>query len=380
MRGRLVSLSLALAATIAMLMAVTGAAWADGSTTSASSSTTTSTTTSAPAASGSAASLPSAVSAATGKPTPVPKPKPSPSPSPTPSPTTAVKAAASLSLSHAYFVHKNALTLPGRVVEVQGVVKPYVAGQWVQIVATINRKGFKTDKLRIKPSANGTSGVFTEKISARHAGIVRVVASHARTAQMLGFQARRAFAVINTPGPGAKGPGVDLIQHYLVALHFYLPESGTYDLQTELAVDAYHRLLHRGTGKTLDRGTLNDLLALRGAFKVRDPGQGKHVEGDLGNQLLALINGSKVYRIYPISSGKPSTPTILGHFYVYSRVPGYLPDGMYFSDFFHGGYAIHGYDPAPDYAASHGCMRLPISDALSVWNWLSIGVPVDTYL
>ncbi len=86
-----------------------------------------------------------------------------------------------------------------------------------------------------------------------------------------------------------------------------------------------------------------------------------------------------MYRIYPISSGKPSTPTVLGHFRVYRRTPGYLPDGMYFSSFFYGGYAIHGYNPAPDYPASHGCMRLPIIDAISVYNWLNFGDVVDVY-
>jgi lipoprotein-anchoring transpeptidase ErfK/SrfK len=86
-----------------------------------------------------------------------------------------------------------------------------------------------------------------------------------------------------------------------------------------------------------------------------------------------------VYRIYPISSGKPSTPTILGDFHVYSKVPGYLPDGMYFSNFFISGYAIHGYNPAPDYPASHGCMRVPIVDATSIYGWLQIGNWVDVY-
>ena len=39
----------------------------------------------------------------------------------------------------------------------------------------------------------------------------------------------------------------------------------------------------------------------------------------------------------------------------------------------------HGYDPAPDYPASHGCMRLPISDAITVFNWLALGDWVDVY-
>jgi lipoprotein-anchoring transpeptidase ErfK/SrfK len=112
---------------------------------------------------------------------------------------------------------------------------------------------------------------------------------------------------------------------------------------------------------------------------VRFPGHGRHAEGNLSLQLLALVDGSRVDAIYPISSGKPSTPTILGDFHVYSKVPGYLPDGMYDSNFFIRGYAIHGYDPAPDYPASHGCMRLPIVDATSVYGWLQIGNWVDVY-
>ena len=70
----------------------------------------------------------------------------------------------------------------------------------------------------------------------------------------------------------------------------------------------------------LDPATLNDLLAGKGSFPVRYPNQGRHVEGNLGKQLAALIVGSKVYWIFPISSGKPSTPTILGSFQIYSRV------------------------------------------------------------
>jgi len=162
-------------------------------------------------------------------------------------------------------------------------------------------------------------------------------------------------------------------------VHMYIPQSGVYDQKTGLAIDAYHRLLGHGASQSLDGLTVSELLAGRGAFTVRYPGDGKHVEGNLSSQLLALIDGSKVQAIYPISSGKPSTPTILGRFHVYLRSPGYLPDGMYYSDFFSGGYAIHGFDPAPDYPASHGCMRVPITDAISIWNWLSVGVGVDVY-
>ena len=192
--------------------------------------------------------------------------------------------------------------------------------------------------------------------------------------------ARRSLDALNeNVSFGSTGLFVELIQQRLAALHFYIPQTGVYDKGTGLALDAYHRLCAGARRRRSTAGTISYLLDGYGQFPVRFPGNGRHAEGNLSLQLLALIDGSHVVAIYPISSGKPSTPTILGNFQVYSRVPGYLPDGMYFSNFFIGGYAIHGYDPAPDYPASHGCMRLPIVDAISVYNWLAIGDWVDTY-
>ena len=64
-----------------------------------------------------------------------------------------------------------------------------------------------------------------------------------------------------------------------------------------------------------------------------------------------------------MSSGKPSTPTVIGRFRVYSKTPGTNAEGMVDSNYFIRGYAIHGYAEVPTYAASHGCLRVPIPDA-----------------
>ena len=237
-----------------------------------------------------------------------------------------------------------------------------------------------TYRVRIRYAGDGKYGRVSYPIQIPDAGNVRIVVKHDGTPQLASFAAKDSFETLNPQaGFGSRGDFVRLIQQRLVALHLYLPQTGVYDSGTGLAIDAYHRLLHWGTSQTLDQRTVNALLDGQGSFKVRDPGAGRHAEGNLTDQLLALANGSHVYWIFPISSGKPSTPTITGHFHVYSRVPGYLPDGMYYSDFFYGGYAIHGYNPAPDYPASHGCMRLPIVDAIAAFNWLAIGDVVDSY-
>jgi hypothetical protein len=197
---------------------------------------------------------------------------------------------------------------------------------------------------------------------------------------MLSFLTHRSLAVLDERvGFGSNGRFVQLIQQRLAALHLYIPQTGVYDSGTGLALDAYHRLLHWGTYQGLDGRTISYLLNGWGSFPVRYPHNGRHAEGNLSVQLLALVDGSRVQAIYPISSGKASTPTILGNYRIYRRSPGYLPDGMYFSNFFTGGYAIHGYNPAPDYPASHGCMRVPIVDAISIYNWLRMGDWVDSY-
>ncbi len=290
------------------------------------------------------------------------------------------KASIRLYLPDAFFVNHQPVTVPRRVLHVGGVVRPYVPGQWVIVRAFIGRRLIKSDRLRLKRSRDGRYGHFSEALSSPSVGDVVVYVRHSRTSTLRGFVAHRGFAVLDESIRfGSIGRFVELVQQRLAALHLYIPQTGVYDEGTGLAIDAYHRLLHWGTYQTLDGRTISFLLDGFGEFKVRHPGDGRHAEGDLGLQLLALAYGSHVYRIYPISSGKPSTPTILGHFRVYSKVPGYLPDGMYFSSFFYGGYAIHGYDPAPDYPASHGCMRLPIVDAISVYDWLGYGDAVDVY-
>jgi lipoprotein-anchoring transpeptidase ErfK/SrfK len=292
-----------------------------------------------------------------------------------------VKGTARMYLLDAFFTHHKTLILPGRNLHITGAVRPYVPGQKVTFRAYLGKKLVQKQTLNIKLSPNKRYGRFTTILRApAGAGILHLSATHKRTKRLMGFQITRGVASLNPQaGFGDTGSFVQLIQAKLAALHFYIPQSGVYDGQTGLAIDAYHRLLGHGTSQSLDSSTVADLLSGTGAFKVRYPQDGRHAEGNLGLQLLALIDHGKVQAIYPISSGKPSTPTILGRFHVYMRTPGYLPDGMYYSNFFTGGYAIHGFDPAPDYPASHGCMRLPISDAISVWDWLAIGDGVDVY-
>jgi L,D-transpeptidase catalytic domain len=326
------------------------------------------------------AAAPSVAAAATGKATPPKTPVTTPTAAPTTPKPAVAKGSVRLYLLDAFFVSHQPITVPNRTIEVGGVVRPYVPGQRVTVKTFLGSHRIKLDSLRVKPSRKGTYGTFTEKLSVPGAGNVSVQVAHHRDAQQVGFISRRSFSVVgSSAGFGATGPFVQLMQQRLAALHLYIPQTGVYDGGMRLALDAYHRLLGHGVSPSLDSATVSDLLNGVGEFHIRFPSHGKHAEGDLSRQVLALIDKGKVLAMYPISSGKPSTPTVLGSFHVYTKTPGYLPDGMYFSSFFTGGYAIHGFNPAPDFPASHGCMRVPIVDAISIYNWLNVGDGVDVY-
>lgn len=335
----------------AVAAADSGSAVQSAITTSSTTTTTTTTTTST-----------------TTKPSPKPKPKPA-------------KGSAYLRLPDAFFLNRSAVTVPGRRIHVEGIVHPYVRGQKVLVEAWLGHKRLVRKRMWIWPgNKRGSYGKFSQVLIAPGTGRVIVVASHDRTDTLSGFRAVRSYSALDTNIQfGSVGRFVQLMQQRLVALHIFVRQTGVYDTNMGLAIDAYHRLLGWGVSQALDGKTISFLLNGWGAVRPRYPSHGHHAEGWLRKQLLILADGGTVRWIFPISSGKPSTPTVLGNFHIYYSVPGYLPDGMYYSRFFIGGYAIHGYDPAPDYPASHGCMRTPIMDATFIYYWLQPGNAVDVY-
>ena len=156
--------------------------------------------------------------------------------------------------------------------------------------------------------------------------------------------------------------------------------SGSFDNQTGRAVIAYRKVNRMARGGPANGRMYRQLARGRGSFHAKYPGHGRHMEADLSRQVLALMNpNGRPFRVYHISSGKPSTPTILGSYYVYSKTPGYNSLGMLDASYFIDGYAVHGYHEVPTYAASHGCIRTPIPDAPSIYSWVHFGTRIDVY-
>jgi peptidoglycan hydrolase-like protein with peptidoglycan-binding domain len=179
---------------------------------------------------------------------------------------------------------------------------------------------------------------------------------------------------------GSRGPAVWRLQRGLARLRYAVPLSGYFDEATGRAVVAYRKVLGMPRVEVAGARVLRLLGRGAGRYRVRFARDGAHVEADLNRQVLVEVEPhGRVRRIYTMSSGKPSTPTPLGSFRVYEKSPGTNSEGMVDSNYFIGGYAIHGYAEVPVFAASHGCLRIPIPDAPAVFAWVRVGYRVDIY-
>jgi lipoprotein-anchoring transpeptidase ErfK/SrfK len=298
-----------------------------------------------------------------------------PPPAPTPTPAPPAPAPPKLSTSTLDTFDKTRAAFTGRSFTARVVMKPFVPNETAVIRVYRGGKKIRVKTLTFAPVNNGAAGVATIKIKSAKPGSLAIKVSHKATATVPTLRAKtiRVNAVLPRAAAGSSGPAVRFLQSKLASLHYVTSRSGVYDAATSRAVMAFRKLTGMSRTYVASEDVFKGLLAGKGKFKVRHPGDGRHVEARINSQVLALINGSKVERIYHISSGAPATPTVRGKFRVYMKTPGTNAKGMVHSSYFIRGYAIHGYASVPPYNASHGCLRVPIPNARSIYDWLRIG-------
>ena len=165
---------------------------------------------------------------------------------------------------------------------------------------------------------------------------------------------------------------------------------GTFDQATKDATTAFQKV--HGMPRT---GELTDdvraaILAASGSPAPLQPGGGANrVEIDLDKQVLYLYENDALSKILPVSTGNGERFCTGGHcrnaitpegaFKIREQRRGWetSPLGrLYNSQYFHGGYAIHGSKSVPPTPASHGCVRIPMSSAEWFPNHVTVGTPV----
>jgi hypothetical protein len=271
------------------------------------------------------------------------------------------------------------VTVPGVAVKVRGKVSPYSPG--ASVVVTVGAGGRVIRKLSRQVVQRGDVGIFKVRVKLRKRGryVFRAEQSAAAEVPAVKSRTKRLFVVLTHAAAGSTGVAVRALQSRLNALGYLTPITGYFDDSTGRAVLAFRKVTGLARNFVADSGVFRKLAKGGGHYRLRFPKEGKHAEFDWSRQVLVLARGAHVVRIVHASSGKPSTPTVFGHFHFYSKAPGYNKKGMYYSTFFVGGYAVHGYAEVPPFAASHGCIRIPIASAISVYRWLTIGTKMFVY-
>jgi hypothetical protein len=266
---------------------------------------------------------------------------------------------------------------------VAGSLSPWREGQRVRVFFYRNAKPLFSKSVAVQ-KGDGNWGTFRAKVTMRRGG------KHAVQVRYYGRGGDQPLAPDSTVrkrwrvwfpelSKGQCGPVVEGFRKALNRMAFVPGRSRCFNGKVERAVLAYRKL--NGLGRSAHAGPriVKRVFNLKGRYRVRRPDLGNHVEAPLSRQVIVFSRGKKPYAIFPIASGAPATPTILGVYSFYRKDPGYNAIGMYYSSYFIRGYAIHGYKSVPNYPASHGCLRTFIADQPRIYELTEIGMPIYTF-
>ena len=260
---------------------------------------------------------------------------------------------------YAQYVALRATVVPRLTVATRGTA---IVGAPVRVVATLH------------PAAAGTV-VAPRAVDTRtaHVAYVRV-----RTRPAAGWAT--VTASLDVPVvqprlvPGSRGASVRALEARLAELHFAVQQDGVFDRDDTDALLAFQKL----TG--LPRTGVADGAVWRRLRAARVPTArygGDHVEVDKMRQVLFVVRHGKVTLVVPTSTGATGN-TPIGRWRVYRKVAGF-DWVLYYPSYFLRGFAVHGYPDVPPYPASHGCARIPMWIATTVYGDMPDGSTVYVY-
>jgi hypothetical protein len=265
-------------------------------------------------------------------------------------------------------------------VPVTGSISPFVSGQKVAVTFYLNGHQLLTRQVAVQ-KGKGNAGVFKASIIVREDGKYAAAAKHVATPELGPASTVRKSWRVSFPALHA-GQCDNVVKGFKKAMAKmgYVSGGGRcFDGRTGREVLAYRKVNGMSRTERAGAGLVKDVFGGRGGYRVRYPDAGEHAEVPLDKQVLVLSKGDKPFAIYPVSTGKPSTPTVTGHYTFYRQEPGYNAEGMYYSFYWHNGYAVHGYHEVPTYAASHGCVRTFIADQPRIYEQLNYGESIFVF-
>jgi hypothetical protein len=251
------------------------------------------------------------------------------------------------------------VVVPQLVVSTRGAA---LVGSPVRVVATLH-------------PADAGAVVAPRAVDTRTAHVAHVVARTRPAAGWAAVTERLAVSIVQPRlALGSRGGSVRVLEGRLAALQFAVKQDGVFGEDDTDALLAFQKLA--GLPRT---GVADDLLWRR-LLAARVPAArfpGDHVEVDKERQVLFVVRGGRVTLIVPTSTGATGN-TPAGEWRVYRKVAGY-DWVLYYPSYFLRGFAVHGYPDVPPYPASHGCARIPLWIAQTVYGEMPDGSTVYVY-
>ncbi|MGW0193715.1 L,D-transpeptidase family protein [Nonomuraea sp. NPDC003201] len=190
--------------------------------------------------------------------------------------------------------------------------------------------------------------------------------------------------------PGDRGEMVRQLQRRLHDGGFYFGQAhGVYDEQTRYAVWGLHKSRGMVPRGEVGPKTWAALRRSKGLRPLVPQGGADRIEISLTRQLLTIYRDNRPVLVTHVSTGAEvqycekghcgNAVTPVGDFRVTRKAPGWttgLLGSMFNSLYFVGGIAMHGSTEVPLRPASHGCVRMPLSTSVRVFNMVKEGEPV----
>jgi L,D-transpeptidase-like protein len=265
-------------------------------------------------------------------------------------------------------------------VPVRGTLSPYVPGQKVEVTFYLDGHRLLSRQVAVS-KGSGDSGAFKSSVIVKEDGKYAVAARHKANAELGGDSTVRKSWKVSFPAlhPGECGKVVKGFKKAMAKMGYVAGGGSCFNGRLGREVLAYRKVNDMNRSQKAGAGLVKKVFGGKGAYHVRYPDAGEHAEVPLSKQVLVLIKNGKPFAIYPVSTGKPSTPTITGHYTFYRQEPGLNSHGMYYSFYWHNGYAVHGYAEVPNYPASHGCVRTFIADQPRIYEQLHYGESIFVF-
>ena len=230
------------------------------------------------------------------------------------------KATVKIKIGH---LHKGRAMIMSRV-PVIGTLAPFVSGQRVKVSFFVNGDKLVTKTAKVR-KGQGDYGVFRSRIRMREGGKYAASARHVANARLGGDRTVRKDwkARYTSLSYGECGRVVSGFKAAMRDLGYIANGGECLRGKTARGILAYRKVNGLSRNLHAGRSLVKAVFAGHGRYRVRHPGFGEHLEVPLSKQVLVFAKGDRPVAVYPISSGKPSTPTVQGHFNFYMSEPGY---------------------------------------------------------